>query len=385
MTLSAVRLTLAAAGCVPAPLMGQAILDEVRAFTVEQVLPLRTIEPLGLVAAGKADGKGGLIILEATLPGLRFLDSLGHQYRTVGRSGDGPGEYRFPAGLGRQHDTLRILDGHRVSEVQTSGRHLRTIDVSLVLSHARRAYPGTTPEVLGVAADGGLVLSVRPQIEASAAPHRFPVLHWPLEAPVADTIGMRTLVRFGLEYAAAGRVFRMQQPLAANDFIALDPAGQTFVLVGPVGAPEQGIVRVSWRTLATGRASQYEYRADPQAITAAEWRVVLRRLIEGFVADPRNRDLGASAFDGLESVVFRPPYFPPISRIAAATDGTVWLRRAETAAASVDWIAVQGDGRIRGRLLLPRTARLLDSVDSIAWVLDYDEDGAPHLARLVIH
>ena len=66
MTLSAVRLTLAAAGCVPAPLMGQAILDEVRAFTVEQVLPLRTIEPLGLVAAGKADGKGGLIILEAT-------------------------------------------------------------------------------------------------------------------------------------------------------------------------------------------------------------------------------------------------------------------------------------------------------------------------------
>lgn len=79
---------------------------------------------------------GTIAVLNAGEHELRFYDQTGHFIRTVGRQGNGPGEFQFPVGLRRSGDTLSVVDmvANRLTEIAPDGQVLRTRTVAARLS-----------------------------------------------------------------------------------------------------------------------------------------------------------------------------------------------------------------------------------------------------------
>lgn len=89
--------------------------------------PGELASPTGVVRT--ADGR--LIVTDMGVPSINLYDADGKFVRTIGRSGDGPGEYRQPMTTLRG-DTLVIQDGrlNRVSLIRFDGTEVRTFAIA---------------------------------------------------------------------------------------------------------------------------------------------------------------------------------------------------------------------------------------------------------------
>jgi hypothetical protein len=66
-------------------------------------------------------------------------------------------------------------------------------------------------------------------------------------------------------------------------------------------------------------------------------------------------------------------------------DGSVWLRRWNTLTdLPARWIVLDPNGRARGEMVLPGTARPAWSDGNSVWMVDSDEFGVPWLIHLRI-
>ena len=74
-----------------------------------------------------------------------------------------------------------------------------------------------------------------------------------------------------------------------------------------------------------------------------------------------------------------PAYHAPFTDVLAGADGTVWLREH----ASDRWDAHTRDGRLAGRVSLPRGARLVHADEGTIWVAIPQAGGAPATQVLV--
>ena len=100
-------------------------------------------------AARLSDGR--IVVLNAGTSELRFFDANGKHLRTVGRKGEGPGEFRLPFPLLHlPFDTLAVWDSRpqRVTIFSPDGEMVR----AFVLDE-----PGVNAELIGVFADQSLV------------------------------------------------------------------------------------------------------------------------------------------------------------------------------------------------------------------------------------
>jgi hypothetical protein len=81
---------------------------------------------------------------------VRFYDGRGRFIQSVGRKGDGPGEFQFPSGIWRIGDSLEVWDGalRRVSVFADDGRFVRVAPLE---------RKGLNTEIVGVFADGSFV------------------------------------------------------------------------------------------------------------------------------------------------------------------------------------------------------------------------------------
>jgi hypothetical protein len=80
----------------------------IEAFTIGQLdgPPEYT---LGAVWQGAADATGGFYVFDSQATQIRQYDAQGRFLRAVGRSGDGPGEYREGAALTVAQDSLLVV------------------------------------------------------------------------------------------------------------------------------------------------------------------------------------------------------------------------------------------------------------------------------------
>jgi hypothetical protein len=83
----------------------------------------------GQIRAIAVDRLGRLYVADTYTTDVRVFDSAGAYVRTLGRKGQGPGEFTWPEGLTWQNDsTLWVLDAganYRYSAYDTSGVHIR--------------------------------------------------------------------------------------------------------------------------------------------------------------------------------------------------------------------------------------------------------------------
>lgn len=141
-------------------------------------------ETFGSIADVGFDGRGNLHVLDREAGRVVVVDREGRHLRTVGRQGDGPGEFRMPGAMAVARDgRVVVFDmGHRALLVfGPDGDFLRAVPTDI-----RDGLPGRT---LVVDRSGGVVSASGQGIRVMergpggvvGAPEGVPILRWPLE------------------------------------------------------------------------------------------------------------------------------------------------------------------------------------------------------------
>jgi hypothetical protein len=88
---------------------------------------------LGDVRSASRFTDGRIAIADNSTKEIRFFDAAGGHLRSVGRFGEGPGEYRFLGAMARTpHDTLLLADGRlqRITVLTPEGDYVRSFQIS---------------------------------------------------------------------------------------------------------------------------------------------------------------------------------------------------------------------------------------------------------------
>jgi hypothetical protein len=292
---------------------------------------------------------GRIVLANRRTHEIRYFDAAGTHLKSVGRRGDGPGEFRDPFYFHvRPGDTLYVGDfsPFRFLVFSPEGEWVRTVTPDPMEINS--------PAMRGVFDDGRMVLG------------RTVSRDWPWEKFTNDTVVVRSYAASGTMLDTLGKypTGRYASLVAGSNFFTF-PLFESFAQFAAAG-----------EHLITGHASETELvvrRAEPgfpieriirwnvgdRSIPAAEVEFERARLGEvNAKAPPSFRAL-------LEETEAKRPVadrFPAFGLLRYARDGRIWIREypRPTDTTGHHWIAFGADGRFECRLDTPRFAEYLE-------------------------
>jgi len=198
-----IALLFAAVGCDQAeqPPSGQASFEPVEALDLELVSSVRLIESeqtaLGRIV-GLVVGDGGVFVGDALRSEVVVFDRSGGYLRTIGRQGDGPGEFRRVSSLFMVRGELWVYDvrAARISRFDPeSGDYLGAIPTQLYVRDAVELDDGRI--VFGAADGEGAALAVLEERDGSLAVVPFaPITDFHRDnSPIRATYGLVSVAR----------------------------------------------------------------------------------------------------------------------------------------------------------------------------------------------
>lgn len=307
-------------------------------------------DQLGRVMTARRLSDGSIAILDAMQPAVRIYDARGRHVRDVGRSGDGPGEFRVPLALEIVADTIVVLDeGGRIIRFSASGDELRTDRMSLEGLFDPR-FNGVYG---GLLSDGSvLVLGKERLFGRVTGEYRQRVGMIRMRNTGApDTIGWFAAdsIRTDRAGVPVPRPYTPASGLlwsAAGDRIFVVTADRPILYSFARDGSAAGRARVPLRGRPVTDADVAEFAADVlrRASTANDRRVIAE-WVEGL---PRSRRT------------------PLVRSIVAVNDNEVWLESWNHADGRSDWLIMSNTG-VRARATAPARCRLLSVGDD--WVL----------------
>lgn len=338
--------------------------------------------------AGAVDGRGSLssvfhvevgpggeiLVAQASPPGIAVFDSTGTYLRTVGRSGGGPGEFRSLGRIGWTGDTLWAIEPGRLHLFDSDLRFARTITpiVPDAPIPRMRIFPGP------LLADGS-ILGI-PASFGGAQPVPEPIM-----LLAQDGSLRRVLAEVSPEGKVAeldvgrSRPVRVQHPWADAPLWTVEPEGRSVLIVERRAAV--AAERAAFRLVRIGldgdtlldRAVPYA----PMPVGAAARERVYRRLVERFAGDEGSGDTAAEVERRIRSELETPPFHPPVTGLVVGRDGTLWLRREQPEADSVDWQVLDQEGDELGRVRLPSDLTVYTAERRRLWGLSRDSLDVP--------
>lgn len=329
---------------------------------------------------------GEVYVLDGMANEVRVFDAAGRRLRTVGRAGEGPGEFRGAFTMGMLHDTLWVQDvrNSRISWFDAEGNLLfesRAVLSALVDVGVQPSYVGVRPGdprpdgTIG----GAIMIAALPNAPTLPDSLLVPDVRFDRTGAILDTAGWYWYRRQSRVVSLPDRAFSLR----------------TDVLKPPIRMPAGGgdTVDVRWHGLEGERRGTLDVvRRGPDGDT-----VFHRRLAYSPEPVPRTwtdsvvthyADLMASGSDrpvverGIRDALDVPLLFSPVTDHRMGSDGTVWLRRRSRAADHAAWILITAAGAVRGELRLPASAAVHWSDAASAWISITDEYDVPWLLRL---
>jgi hypothetical protein len=343
-------------------------------------LPAWTLSAAPTLTLGAADGTpeelfhnvtgavqltdGSIAVVDAGRSVVSFFDGSGGHLRTVGGSGDGPGEFQFPRLIpATDYDSLVVHGVSRISIVGSDGR-VRVAGSSEVGDLPRAVIPDGVihqrfPHVdvnRGLAASSGL-RPVDPDL-----------------VTVDPLSGVGTVLasyRYTTDYIVVSNrgQFNVPLPLRAGLSVAPMSGGEIAVVVG-----NEGVLRILRPS--TGASSSI-----PLPIAAIE---VTRADVQRITAERLAR---ASARDPMVAGVIRelpfPDEFPFVESLVPDEAGGVWARLHPEHARRLggDWLALGGSGEGRALIRMPEAFELFQVGADFVIGLSRDELGVQRVHR----
>lgn len=187
-------------------------------------LPVLRVDTVPLLSIGLVDGEapylldrvghattlddGRIAIVNAGTDEVRLFDAEGRYIRTFGRSGDGPGEYRFPIRVWQLGDSIVVVDVtmNRITVQPLDGSSSRTVP----------GVPDSRPSIAPLFTDRSVILPIEDQTFPSpgeSADMSMAYVRVPLDGSPPDTlIVLPNGKRVTREFETGGRVAYVTGP-----------------------------------------------------------------------------------------------------------------------------------------------------------------------------
>jgi hypothetical protein len=317
----------------------------------------------GVRGAIRVDGK--LVVLDATSQRVLFFDSSGKYVKTVGRDGEGPGEFGHPIWMGRCQDgTLLVYDARlrRSTRFSASGMLLETFARPAAVS------TGDLPLWCGPA-EHSFLLSSMPQEIKAGGKFSVPALVLKVRRLKVDTIG---------EAGSQDYFQGTRSPMFSEVPLGRAPLAAMGRVIGVVCTNHDGACTVfdtAGKTLATWTAPV----PTGLAVQAADWKKALDQRLE----QESRLNLRPYLRQTLSEIP-QPGTFPALAAVAVDGLDRVWVSTFEGySSATARWLVLDPRrGQILATASLPSDLRVMEiGADYIVGVRR-DEDGAE---RVTLH
>lgn len=305
----------------------------------------------------------------------------------VGREGEGPGEFRNPWQLGFFGDSLWVMDSRtvRVTYFDGDGTLRGTRNLPLEMEPADPEEPWKSPPRPDRPLRDGTFYGNAPAWsreiatgELTSALH----VHMDGEGAVQDTLWdqqYRTTDVLALLRDGGGTF--SSQPFGDQPLHSVTDRGMTLLhrRIPQAGAPgEMHLVVVDWAgdTLLSRRLPYTPEPLPAERLDSASKEIAGR--LHGFMGERMGIALGEMEED-VDAALYRPAYYPFVSRMLVTEDGAVWLER--TGAQDGTWLVLGSDGEPRGQAVLPEGLRVLRIDGAEVWGVETDELDVNYLVR----
>ncbi|MBL8997924.1 MAG: hypothetical protein KJZ74_06325 [Gemmatimonadales bacterium] len=324
---------------------------------------------------------GDIFVLLPDDRSVQVFDRQGRKLRSIGRDGEGPGEFRWPMALGFRADTLWVWDPTlaRLTLSRMDGVFIRSIPVGTIGS-ARLLIDGS----IAVKRYNDNALTVGASGRLSA-----PILRYSDVGVILDTLADPAVHRSSYMVISTGRgTAQAAQPFSDGPLWGMIPDGSGVVVVDRRTATRPGAAtyRVTRINVAgdTAFSREFPYTAAP----------VPPAVLEGVVSDwveriARSAPAGGTSIrpdrDAIKRAINLPTTMAAVSAVAIGDDGTIWVRREEPAPTSqARWDVIRRDGQSVTVVAGPRALQIFRANAAAAWGIERDADGAVSVVRYLV-
>ena len=331
---------------------------------------------------------------------IQVIGEAGEVIRTIGRSGEGPGEFMSLWAIWLAGDTLVATDFHlmRVNSFATDGRFLdsRTWVAdfarwSVDEAGSRVIYaPGSPPSAI---LSNGLAL-VRanwtfrppqgiPDPGARRSGFRSPLLTMDEHGQIVDTLAWEDFYTTEFAMPRDGRDFRITVPFQREIHTAVMPGGGGVIVVreDDAAGPSVLVTRIG-PSADTVFSRTYSY--TPAPLTDDLLRRALNETEVGEFPMGGERD-GAPEGPDFEGPVRRsgvlPETLPAVTSLVVGHYESIWLRREEQVGEFAQWTVLDGTGEVVGVATLPQKQEVVAARGAVMVAVEEDDLGRASLVR----
>jgi hypothetical protein len=344
---------------------------------------------------------GNVWVAEAQDLELRVYTPEGERLRSMGRRGEGPGEFeRSLDRFGFVGDTVWTWEEwpRRLGLFTLEGRVLATVRVELAEAELfasgemSRLGPGY------VDADGFLVGERGMGMLGQGPPQRdtahVPLVRFTTAGAVVDTVGAYPAVRRDFPGPITVGRSRHVLPAAPSGEARWIVTGSHLVEVDHDAGDGIGHVRITRLTHVgdTVHTRSYAVRSVPFPEAYLDSIATDRAQQVGpiFTTAPggagmemleRHPEDSAAARAAIRRQMPFPALQPPVQAHHVGADEALWLRREETGGGTRTWVVFGSEDRPRGVVEVPRSVRIAWSDGDETWAVEPDEFGVPWIVR----
>ena len=323
-----------------------------------------------------AESPSGELYLICSRDGrMLVFDARGRLVRTIGRLGEGPGEFKFVDRVGWIGDSLWVTDlaNRRISLFSADGRFRRSAVFPSIST--RRPRMQFWPEAL--LADGSLLVweSWSPSDEAFSSAAGLLLLRTSKSGEVLDTLRRLTARHVAMVVRLPHGMLQRQQPWSDDDLYTLGAdGGEIVVIERPIA---ESTSPTHFRMIAyrpDGRVIfQRQILYTPVPLTTKRFDVEVERnaklILKGFSGISEARRAVAAQ-------LFRPRFQPAANRILVGRDHSIWVNVSREANDST-WLVFDSRGIQVATILVPSRGKLLAVSLTGAWGVEMDLDDVP--------
>lgn len=321
---------------------------------------------------------------------LRRWTADGKPAGTLGREGEGPGEFTAPSGMGFFGDTTWVWDrrNYRVSWFGPDGTLLGTTSPRMEMGGGSRSSSPPRPEIplrgggfYGRAPAWSQAIAVG---DLTSAPH---VLMDDAGAILDTTWVQSYRARDVLALLRDGGGTFSAQPFGDQPLVRVE-ADHRALFVAEQRVPGSGgpaaftVTRIALEGDTVWHRS-FPYEAIP--LTDARFDSAVDRQatsLHGFMSQRDDALTLDKVRADLREATYRPDIEPPLRSMVVGRDGSVWLQRARAPEMGVaEWWVLDADGRPEGRVYAPEGTRVLAVDRSYVWGVELDELDVSYIVR----
>lgn len=370
-------------------------LEELPVATAEREVRIGSIDDpdyaFGTVSDVAVGPDGDIYSLHSQENLIRRWTAEGVAAGTIGRTGEGPGEYTSPRSLGWRGDSLWVFDTrmYRVSFFDRAGTFLSAlsprVDLGSGTTRSDGGYPAR-PEAL--LADGN-VLAVTPGFSNDIVSGSLTELAYVRTDPSGAVLDTLTMLPVGPTNVLGvlrenGGTFT-SQPFGDSQLAELAHDGSGLLLLDRPAAitPAPSEFRLTRLDLNGDTVYSRAYAYDPVALprervdSAVE---AMGSMLFGFMGERTGTT--RSQWEGwVTEAMYVPPFYAPVESVLPGRDGTIWLELSPAVAGEPEWLVLEEDGSPLARVDAPDGLRILLADRSTLWGVETDELDVPYIVR----